>query len=81
MGVEEGEEIQAKGIDHLLSRIIAENFPNLKKESHTGSGSLQNTKSSGPQKKHPQTHHNQNIQHTEQRKNPESGKRKKTSHI
>jgi hypothetical protein len=31
MGVEE-EEIQTKGIDNLFSRLIAENFPNLKKE-------------------------------------------------
>jgi hypothetical protein len=33
MGVEEGEEIQTKGIDNLFNRIIAENFPNLEKES------------------------------------------------
>jgi hypothetical protein len=32
MGVEEREEIQTKGIDNLFNRIIAENFPNLKKE-------------------------------------------------
>jgi uncharacterized coiled-coil protein SlyX len=31
MGIEEGEEIQTKGIDNLFNRIIAENFPNLKK--------------------------------------------------
>jgi hypothetical protein len=29
MGVEEGEEIQIKGIDNLFNIIIAENFPNL----------------------------------------------------
>jgi hypothetical protein len=29
MGVEEGKEIQTKGIDNLFKRIIAENFPNL----------------------------------------------------
>jgi hypothetical protein len=29
MGVEEGEEIQTKGIDNLFNRIIAENLPNL----------------------------------------------------
>jgi hypothetical protein len=28
----EGEEIQTKGIDNLLNRITAENFPKLKKE-------------------------------------------------
>jgi hypothetical protein len=80
MGVEEREEIQTKGIDNLFNRIIAENFPNLKKELHPGIGSLQNTKPTRPKKKHPQTHHNQNPQHIEQRKNSESGKRK-TSHI
>jgi hypothetical protein len=32
MAVEEGEEVQTKGIDNLFNRIIAENFPNLKKE-------------------------------------------------
>jgi hypothetical protein len=31
MGVE-GEEIQTKGIDNIFNRIIAEKFPNLKKE-------------------------------------------------
>jgi hypothetical protein len=29
----EGEKIVCKGIDNLSNRIIAENFPNLKKES------------------------------------------------
>jgi hypothetical protein len=33
MGVEEREVIQTKGIDNLFNWIIAENFPNLKKES------------------------------------------------
>jgi hypothetical protein len=63
MGIE-GEEIQTKGIDNQVNRIIAENFPNLEKESHLGAGSLQNTKPPGPERKHSQTH-NQNIQHTE----------------
>jgi hypothetical protein len=31
MGIE-GEEIQNKGIDNLVNKIIAENFPNLEKE-------------------------------------------------
>jgi hypothetical protein len=72
--IEEGEEVQTKGIDNLLNRIIAENFPNRKKE--RGAGSLLNTKPSGSKKKHSQTHHNQNIHHTEQRKNSESCKKK-----
>jgi hypothetical protein len=33
MGIEEEEEIQTKVNDNLFNRIIAENFPNLKKES------------------------------------------------
>jgi hypothetical protein len=32
MGIEEGEEIQTKGIDNLLNKLIAESFPNLEKE-------------------------------------------------
>jgi hypothetical protein len=32
MVVEEREEIQTKGTDNLLNRIIAENFPNIEKE-------------------------------------------------
>jgi hypothetical protein len=81
MGVEEGEEMETKGIDKLFNRIIAENFPNLKKESHPCIGSLQNIKPSGQKKKHPQTQHKQNNQYTEQRKNSESCKREKTSHL
>jgi hypothetical protein len=32
MGIEEGEEVQAKGIGNILNKIITENFPNLEKE-------------------------------------------------
>jgi hypothetical protein len=32
MGIEEGEEIQTKGIDNVFNNIIAENFPKLEKE-------------------------------------------------
>jgi hypothetical protein len=31
MGIEDGEEVQAKGIYNILNKIITENFPNLKK--------------------------------------------------
>jgi hypothetical protein len=30
-GIEEGEEVQAKGIQNMLNKIITENFPNLEK--------------------------------------------------
>jgi uncharacterized coiled-coil protein SlyX len=78
MGTEE--ETQTKGIDNLSNRIIAENSLTLRKRESSGAGSLQNTILSGPKKKLPQTYHNQNTQHTEQR-NTESCKREKTSHI
>jgi hypothetical protein len=31
MGIKEGEKLQAKGICNIVNKIIAENFPNLKK--------------------------------------------------
>jgi hypothetical protein len=31
MGIEEGEEVQAKGIPNIFNKIITENFPNLEK--------------------------------------------------
>jgi hypothetical protein len=34
MGIEEGEEVQAKGIPNIFNKIITENFPNLEKAMH-----------------------------------------------
>jgi hypothetical protein len=31
MGIEEGEEVQAKGMRNIFNKIIMENFPNLEK--------------------------------------------------
>jgi hypothetical protein len=31
MGIEEGEEVQEKGIHNMVNKIITENFPNLEK--------------------------------------------------
>jgi hypothetical protein len=31
MGIEEGEEVQAKGICNIFNKITTENFPNLEK--------------------------------------------------
>jgi hypothetical protein len=31
MGIEEGEEVQAKGIHNIFNKIITEKFPNLEK--------------------------------------------------
>jgi hypothetical protein len=81
MGIEEGEEIQTKGIDNPFNRIRAENFPHLKKERFTLVQEAYRTPNYQDQNQIPQIHHNQNTQHTEQRKNAENCKRKKTSHI
>jgi hypothetical protein len=32
MGIEKGEEVQAKGIRNMFNKIITEKFPNLEKE-------------------------------------------------
>jgi hypothetical protein len=31
MGIEEGEEVQAKGMCNIFNKLITENFPNVKK--------------------------------------------------
>jgi archaeosine-15-forming tRNA-guanine transglycosylase len=31
MNIEEGEEVKAKGVHNIFSKIITENFPNLEK--------------------------------------------------
>jgi hypothetical protein len=31
MGIEEGEEVQAKGMRNIVNKIITESFPNLEK--------------------------------------------------
>jgi hypothetical protein len=31
MGIQEGEEVQTKGIHNIFNKIITENFPNLEK--------------------------------------------------
>jgi chromosome segregation ATPase len=44
MVIEEGEEVQAKGMHNIFNKIITENLPNLEKNyAHSGTGSLQNT--------------------------------------
>jgi hypothetical protein len=77
----EGEEIQTKGIDNLLDRIIAKNYPNLEKDGVNNVQEAHRTLNPQNKKKHSQTHHNQNIEQTEWRKNTESCNREHTSHI
>jgi hypothetical protein len=45
MGLEEGEEVQAKGMHNIFNKIITEKFPKFRERyAHSGTGSLQNTK-------------------------------------
>jgi chromosome segregation ATPase len=44
MGIEEGEEVQSKGMHNIFSKIITENFPNLEKSIPTCARGLQNTR-------------------------------------
>jgi hypothetical protein len=50
MSIEEGEEVQAKGMHNIFNEIITENFPNLEKDLpiHSGTGSFQDTKQTSP---------------------------------
>jgi hypothetical protein len=34
MNIEEGEEVQAKGMHNIFNKIITENFPNIEKIMH-----------------------------------------------
>jgi hypothetical protein len=44
MGIEEEEEVQAKGISNIFNKIAPENIPNLEKDAHSSTGSFQDTK-------------------------------------
>jgi hypothetical protein len=45
MGIEEGEEVQAKGISSVFNKIVTEKFSKSRENyAHSGTGSLQDTK-------------------------------------
>ena len=44
MGVDENEDFQLKGPANIINETIEENFPNLKKDAHEHTRSLQNSK-------------------------------------
>jgi len=44
IGIEESEDSQLKGPANIFNKIIEENFPNLKKDAHEHTRSLQNSK-------------------------------------
>jgi hypothetical protein len=53
MGIKEGEEIEAKGIHKIFNKIMAENFPNLKKERYFLILTLNVNGLNSPTKRHP----------------------------
>ena len=56
IGVPEGEE---KGPEKLFEEIIAQNIPNMRKETHLSPGSAQSPMQDKPKKEHTKTHNNQ----------------------
>ena len=44
MGIEDSADAQLKGPVNIFNKIIEENFPNLKKDAHEHTRSLQNSK-------------------------------------
>jgi hypothetical protein len=79
--IEEGEEVEAKGIHNIFNEIIAENFPNLRKFCL-----FRYRKPPGHQTDLSKTELPHNIlslnnKHREQRRNTEHYKREKTNNI
>jgi hypothetical protein len=78
IGIEEIEYSQLKGPVYIFNKIIEENFPNLKKEMPMN---VQNSKSTGPEKRFFPSHNNHNTKCTKQRMNFKSGKGKRSSNM
>ena len=64
-GVEEGEDLQLKGSENIFTKIIEENFPNLKKDIPMKVQEAYITLNRLDQKKIPSPYNNQNTKHTE----------------
>jgi hypothetical protein len=82
MGTEEGEEVQAKGIYNIFSKITAENFQNLKKELSVQIQEASRTPNKLDQNRTSPRHIIiKNNRHREQRKNIEVCKRERKNNI
>ena len=57
LGVQGGKE-RKKEIKNIFEEIMAENFPNLKKETYPGTGSTEGPNEDAPIKTHSKTYHN-----------------------
>ena len=64
IGIEEGTEIQTKGMNNLFNEIISENSPNLKNEMENQiKEALQSTKCTKLQQIHTKAYYNKNTSH------------------
>ena len=77
--MDENEDFQLKGPVYIFNKIIEENPPNLKRDAHEHTRSLQNSKWAGTEKKFLLSPNNQNNKCTKQRKNINSSKGKGSS--
>ena len=64
-GIEEGEELQLKGTENILNKIIEGNFPNLKKDMPMKIQEAYRTPNRLDQKNVPSPHNTQNTKYTE----------------
>jgi hypothetical protein len=81
MGIEEGEEVQAKGMCNIFNKIITENFPNLEKPVPIQMQEVSRTTNRLDQNRTTPGHIIIKTTNTDPRKNIEGCKREKTNNI
>ena len=59
IGIPEGEE-REKGTENVFEEIMAENFPNLNKETHPDRGSIEGPEQDKPKHTYTKTYYNKN---------------------
>ena len=57
IGIPEREE-EDQGIENLIEKVMRENFPNLKRKSHTNTGNTKSPNQEETKEAHFKTHHN-----------------------
>ena len=81
IGIDESEDLQLKGPTNIFNKIMEGNFPNLNRDTHEYTRSLQNSKQTEPEQKYLLLHNNQNTKCPKQRKNIKGSKRKMPSNM
>jgi hypothetical protein len=81
MGIEKGEEVEAKGIHNIFNKIITENFPNIKKDLPIHVQESSRIPNRLDQKRISLGHIIIKTISTDNRKNTESCKREKTNNL